>query len=282
MADLLDLLSYKFNQRALLAAVLIGFLNGYFSGYVVLRRTSLFAGALSHALLPGIASGILLFGMSMMAVVSGALAAALFIALGALAIEHGTRIDRDSAMAVLYTTSFAAGLLILQSLPVNVAINDILFGNILGLSDSALWLVLAVSAVILPLLIFCQRPLQLMLFQEDIAQTMGVPVSKLNPLLMVAMVVTIVTSFQAVGVILSLGLLVTPACIMQLFARSSRSLMFGSGIIGALISITAIILANVFNIQPGACIILLLGLCFMAAFTTAKIKHRAQSSAPQS
>ena len=272
MAELLDLLSYKFNQRALIAAVLIGFLNGYFSGYVVLRRSSLFVGALGHALFPGIAIGVLMFGVSMIAIFCGALFAALFIALGALLIERGSRIDRDSALAILYTSSFAGGLLLLERLPVNIELNAILFGNILGLSNSDLWLVYGVAALVLPVLVLCQRPLQLMLFEPDVARTMGVPVKVLNPLLMVALVVTMVTSLQAVGVILSLGLMVTPACIMLLFAKRPRSLFFGSGILGALVSVSAVVLANVLNIQPGASIVLLLGATFLVAFGMRRLR----------
>ena len=279
MDELLTLLQYRFNQRALLAAVLIGFLNGYFSGYVVLRRSSLFVGALGQSLLPGIAIGILLSGVSVIAIFFGALAAALFVALGALLIERSTRIDRDSGLAILYTTSFAAGLLLLERLPVNVEVDGILFGNILGLSDVDLWMVFGAATLVLPFLMISRRPLQLMLFQEDVARTMGVPVRILAPMLTVALVVTMVTSMQAVGIILSIGLLVTPGCIMLLFVRNTRSLLLGGGIIGAALSVSAILLANLFNIQPGATIILLLGASFLLSYLFRLLKNtRARTS----
>lgn len=227
MDELFQLLSYQFNQRALLAGVIIGFLNGYFSGYVVIRKTALFTGALSYSLLPGIAIGILLLGVSIFSTFIGALAAAMIVALGSLAISHNTRIDRDSALAILYTTSFSAGLLMLDKVPSNIEISNLLFGNILGLANSDLWVAYGVAIFVLNILILLQRPLLIMLFESDIAQSLGVPARLLNYLLITLLVLTLITSLQAVGAILSLGLLVAPGCIMYLFVDSPRKLLWG-------------------------------------------------------
>ena len=261
-----ELLGYQFNQRALLAAVLIGFLNGYFSGYVVLRKSSLFTGALSHTLLPGIAIGILLFGLSVASTFVGALAAAMIIALASLGISRGTRIDRDSALAILYTASFSGGLLLLEKLPVNIEISHILFGNILGLADADLWMVFAVFGFVLTCLILFQRPLLLTVFEPNIAASLGIPVRFLNYLLVALLVLTMITSLQAVGAILSLGLLVAPAAIMYLFVDSPRLLFWGGGILGAVISVAAILLSNMYDIRTGATIVLLLGTVFLLCF----------------
>ncbi|MEM7390821.1 MAG: metal ABC transporter permease [Verrucomicrobiota bacterium] len=262
MDDLIELLSYPFNQRALLAATIIGLLNGYLSGYVVARRAALFTGALSHTLLPGIAVGILLFGVGMISNFIGALAAAMIVALGALAIGRNTRVDRDSALAILYTTSFSAGLLMLDSLPVSVEINSILFGNILGLADTDLWLIFGVAGVALSVLILLQRPLQLMLFEPDVARSLGVPVGPLQYVMVGLLVLTLVTSLQAVGAILSLGLLVTPGAIMMLFVTSPRKLFWGGGFVGVACSLAAIVVSNALDIRTGAAIVLFLGLVF--------------------
>ena len=97
MHELLEYLQLPFNQRALLAAILIGAVNGHFSGYVVLRKSALFTGALSHSLLPGTAIGFILFGVSAMSAFSGSLIVSLITGLGALAIASSSRIDKDAA-----------------------------------------------------------------------------------------------------------------------------------------------------------------------------------------
>jgi manganese/iron transport system permease protein/iron/zinc/copper transport system permease protein len=99
-----------FFQRALLAGLLIGFTNGFFSGFVVLRRTALSVSALSHTMLPGIALGILVTGALTQAnAFIGALAAALFVGLGSVVVSRSSRVAQSTALAILYTSAFALG-----------------------------------------------------------------------------------------------------------------------------------------------------------------------------
>ena len=136
----MDVLDYLFNQRALLIALLIGFSNGYLSGFIVLRRSALMVGSLSHTLLPGIALAIFVFGvLNAFTAFFGALFAALLVGLGAVLVSRNSRLDGDSALAILYTTSFAAGLLLLDHMRESQELSHWLFGNILGLADSDLW-----------------------------------------------------------------------------------------------------------------------------------------------
>ena len=111
MNDLSELLGYAFNQRALLAAAVIGLVNGYLSGYVVLRRSALFTGALANTMFPGITVGFILFGVSALSAFIGGLAVSMLIGLAAVGLATRTRVDKDSALAILWTGAFAAGLL---------------------------------------------------------------------------------------------------------------------------------------------------------------------------
>ncbi|MDD5261516.1 MAG: metal ABC transporter permease [Methylacidiphilales bacterium] len=258
---------HEFMQRALLGCALVGFTNGFLSAFIVLRRMALMADALSHSLLPGLAVGVMLFGLASSAsLFCGALVAALLVALGSQLIARSSRVKEETALAVLFTLAFAAGIVLLKFARVQVELNHYLFGNILGLSNSDLWTTYGISFVTLPLLVLLQRPLFLMLFEPSVARTQGVPVAFLNYLLVTLLVLAMISSLQAVGVILALGLLVAPAATVYLFSDSCAALFWGGGLVGLFGSCTGLLVSYWLNLPAGACIVLLLGLMFFAAY----------------
>ena len=265
MNDLSDLLAYSFNQRALLGAAIIGMTNGYISGYVVLRRSALFTGALANTMFPGITLGFVLWGVSALSAFVGGLLVSLVVALAAIGIAHCTRIDKDSALCVLWTMAFAAGLLLHDAAHLHVEINDYLFGNILGLSRSDLWYCYVSGFLVLVILTLLQRPFLLFLFEPNVAQSQGIPTRRLNYLLMGLIVLTMITSVQAVGVILALGLLVAPGATMVLLVNSPRAIFWGGGVLGALLAMGSIVVSNLLNWRTGATMVLLLGIAFLLA-----------------
>ena len=195
-----DFLEFSFNQRALLAVIMIGFSNGALGSLVVLRKNSLVISALSHALLPGIALAMLVFGgMNPLVGLAGALFSALLVGLGTVYVARKGLLDHQTALSVLYTSAFAGGLLLLQRLPGNVELESWLFGNVLGLRNMDLWMGYGVSLVILSMLAWYRRDWILYLFEPAVAASMGVPVGRLNYLLTGLMVLALVTSLQAVG-----------------------------------------------------------------------------------
>jgi len=259
-----ELFEHSFNQRALLAALLIGFSNGALGTLIVLRKSSLAVSALSHSLLPGIALSIMTFGgLTAMTGFFGALFGALFVGLGTVFISRIALLDDQTAMSVLYTSAFAGGLIMLEYLPHIVELEDWLFGNILGMRHSDLHISFMVSFVILMSLAIFRREWILFLFEPDIAASMGVRVRGLNYLFMTLMVLGLVTSLQAVGAVLSAALFITPTAILLQFMHSPRKLIWCSGILGALSATVAVVLSNIFNVRTGAMIILLLGILFI-------------------
>lgn len=261
-----DILSYQFNQRALLAALMIGFLNGYTGGYVVLRRGALHAGALSHALFPGVAVGALIAGLNPYSALLGAFAMALIIGLSSEGIAFHSRIDRDAALAVLFTAATAGGLLILQRLGTYARVEDYLFGNILRISNWDLWFMFGAGFAVLSILILLQRMLLVFIFSPEMAQAQGIPVKPLDYLLAGVIVVTMVTSLQAVGALLALGLLVAPAATLYLFFNSPRLILWGGGLIGMIVAGASVFFTNWLDVQTGPAMVILLGLFFLAGF----------------
>ncbi|MCX6877169.1 MAG: metal ABC transporter permease [Verrucomicrobia bacterium] len=257
---------HPFNQRAMLAALLIGFTNGYASAFVVLKKSALKVGSLSHALLPGIALAILLVGLHDWSAFLGALFAALLIGLGSLAVSRGSRLDQDSALAILYTAAFSGGIILLRRLGVTQQMDEWLFGNIMGLRDGDLWTNFWISTGTLGILTALHRPLLMTLFDSEVAATLGVPVRALNYLLLALLILVLISSLQAVGCMLALGLLVTPAATIYLLTDSTNALFWGGSLLGGLASAAAVLLGWHLNLEQGPCIVLVLGAGFLCAF----------------
>jgi ABC-type Mn2+/Zn2+ transport system permease subunit len=263
---LLEPFQHPFNQRALLAALLIGFTNGYASAFVVLKKSALKVGSLSHALLPGIAVAVLLVGLHEWSAFLGALFAALFIGLGSLAVSRGSRLDQDSSLAILYTAAFSGGIILLRRLGVTQQMDEWLFGNIMGLRNGDLWTTFWISFGALGVLTALHRPLLMTLFDSEVAATLGVPIRALNYLLLAVLIVVLISSLQAVGCMLALGLLVTPAATIYLLTDSTSALFWGGSLLGGAASAAAVLIGWHLNLEQGPVIVLVLGAVFLIAF----------------
>lgn len=266
-----QLFDYGFSQRALLAAAMIGFVNGYLGGYIVLKRSALFAGGLTHTLFPGIALGALVAGLNPYSALLGAVVMALLAGLGATGIASVSRVDRDTALAILYTAAFGAGLIVLERIGTYVNIENYLFGNILGVGNTDLWFVYVAGGVTMTLLILLQRPLLLYVFSADAAASQGIPVQLLGHGLAALLVVNMVISLQAVGAILTLGLLIAPATILYLFSNSVRVILWGGGALGAGVSVLCVVLSVVTDVQTGPAIAGVFGVLFLLAFVASPV-----------
>jgi manganese/iron transport system permease protein/iron/zinc/copper transport system permease protein len=263
---LMEPFQHPFNQRAVLAALLIGLTNGYASAFVVLKKSALKVGSLSHALLPGIAVAILVAGLNHWSVFLGSLVAALLIGLGSLAVSRGSRLDHDSALAILYTAAFSGGIILLRRIGVVQEMEAWLFGNIMGLRNVDLWTNFWISFAALGILTALHRPLLMTLFDSEVAATLGVPVRALNYLLLAVLIVVLISSLQAVGCMLALGLLVAPAATIYLLTDSTSALFWGGALLGGLASAFAVLAGWWLNIEQGPAIVLVLGVVFLAAF----------------
>ena len=263
-----DIWSHEFMRRALLGGALIGFTNGFLGTFIILRRMSLMADALSHSMLPGLALGLLITGaLSASALFLGGISAAFLVAVGAMLLARGSRLKEDTSLAVLYTVAFSAGVVLLQYVRATVDLKHYLFGNILGLGDADLWIAYGVALVVVPALVLLQRPLVLTLFDPVVARSQGVPVNVLQLALVAASVLTMISSAQAVGVILMLGLLVTPAATLYLLTDNFTKMLWGGAALGAAGSVAGLLLSYHFDrIPSGAAIVIVLGVFFLAAW----------------
>jgi ABC-type Mn2+/Zn2+ transport system permease subunit len=263
---LLEPFQFEFMQRALLGCMLMGFTNGFLSAFIVLRRMALLADALSHSLLPGLAIGAIFFGLAPLGLFSGALVAALLVVLGGLFLAQNSRLKEDTAVGALYIMAFALGIVLLKYSSVRVDLGHFLFGNILGLADADLWMMYGVSFFTIALLVAWQRPLLLVLFDATVAAAQGLPVRRLSYLLIGLTVLSMIASLQAVGVVLSLGLLILPAAAIYLWSDSFTWLAWGGGLLGLLGSVAGLFLSYWFNLPSGPAIVLVLGVVFLGSY----------------
>ena len=267
MNILQNIAEHPFLQNAIIGAALIGFANGFFSGFVNLRRNALSVSALSHTMLPGIAVAILITQeLTQANAFIGALFACLAVGLGSTVVSRNSRIHQDTALSIIYTSAFAVGIALLPHLPVATSLHDWLFGNIIHISEADLQLVFIVSSVTLVLSDLFMRPMLLTLFEPNVAAAQGVPTRFMQYLCFTLLIFMLVASLQAVGTILSVGLLVAPAAIMLLYTDRTSAIFWGGGIIGCLTSIAGIFVAQLIDVQAGPAIIILLGIIFLFSF----------------
>jgi len=266
MNEFLQFLIEPLAQRSLWACGVIGFSNGFVSALVVLRRSSLQIGTLSCALLPGIALAILVFGLFQLSILLGAVLAGLMVGLGSLFVSRTSRMDHDTALSVLHTTAFALGYIILIGLGLQQKVDDWLFGNIMSMGDADLWIAYAIGAVAVLSITALQRPLLIFLFDPRSAATMGIPTRGLNYGIFSLIILVLVSSLQAVGAFLTLGLLVAPAATMYLLTDRATLLFWGGGLIGGLGAIGAFFLSYPLGWHLGATIIVVLGGIFLLAY----------------
>ena len=265
-----DIVAYPSFQRSLLAALIIGFTNGFFSTCVVLRRGALIAGSLSHALLPGIVLGVLVAGgLTAWSSFLGGLFAALIVVLASLGVSRISRLDQGTSLGVIFTVAFALGLIMFNYLPgevrSSVKLEDYLFGDLLQLGASDLWVAFGIGVVTMTLCVALQRTILLTLFEPSVAAAQGVPVKLVNTMIMTLLVLVMVSSLKAVGCMLSLGMVVAPGATVFLLTNSTRTMFWGGGLLGAACAAGGMIIAHEVNITAGAAITGLLGAVFLLA-----------------
>src|SRR5512146_2702645 len=260
---LLAPLQYPFMLRALLASTVVGVLCAVMGTYVVLRGMAFLGDAMAHAILPGVAIAYLLHGNLLV----GALVASVIIALSIGYFSKQGAIKEDTAIGILFAAALALGVALISSIQTYaVDLSHILFGNVLGVSASDLWLIAGLSFIILSAVAVLYKPFLVISFDPVLAATMRLPAELLRNLMLVLLALTVVVSLQTVGVSLAAAMLVTPAATAYLLTRRLLPMMFVSATIGALSSVVGLYLSYYFNIVSGSAIVLTATFFFLLAF----------------
>ncbi|WP_386084040.1 metal ABC transporter permease [Vreelandella sp. F11] len=256
-----DAFQYAFMQRALLTSVLVGAICGILSCYVVLKRWSLLGDAISHAVLPGVAIAYLLgWPFFVGAFITGALTS-----VGIGAIERHTRIKSDAAMGLMFTSAFALGIVIISKIASSTHLMHILFGNVLGVKQSALLLTLVASVIALLVVWLAYRPLLLYAFDPLQAQALGFNTSVIHYGLILLLTLTIVASLETVGIILVVAMLITPGATAHLLTDRFKTMMLISVGVGVSSAVIGLWLSVVLDVASGGTIVLVATSWFFVA-----------------
>ncbi len=252
---------YGYMLKAMWVSALIGGVCGFLSCFVTLKGWSLMGDALSHAVVPGVALAYLVGAPFAL----GAFFAGLLAALGMAFVKTKTSLREDAVIGIVFTTFFAAGLLLISLYPSTVSLKTIVFGNILGIADPDVWQVVIISVVTLVVLGLKWKDLVLFCFDPNQARALGLNVRLLHLTLLTLLAATAVAALQTVGACLVVAMLVTPGATAYLLTdRFARMLWLAAGM-GAATSFTGAYASYFLDGSTGGCIVVLQTLLFLAA-----------------
>lgn len=247
---LTDPFQAEFMQRAFLAALIVGAVAPVVGTWVVLRRMANLGDAMSHGTLAGVA----LAYSSGVSILVGALGAGLLIAALLVVFQASRRLGQEAVITVIGTAFFSLGVVIISRLDTGVELTHFLFGRILTVGWSDIWLNLALGggAVLVVLALFGE--LRLATFDHVQAEQVGVRVELVQAVLILLLAVVVVISLRTVGTVMSITMLVTPAATSRLFTRTLRSMTAWAALLGTTESIAGLVLAYHLDAAPGATI----------------------------
>jgi ABC-type Mn2+/Zn2+ transport system permease subunit len=256
-------LEFEFMRQAIAIGLSLGILGAVVGSYLILQQMGMMSGVISHAVLPGISIAFFLeINLAIGAFVAGVLSA-----LVVMAIEKRSRIKVDAAMAVTLTSFLALGVIFITSLKTNqINLDQILFGDILGVTSSDVWHTLIITGIILLLTKLFYKELEFYTFDPLGAKACGLPVNLLYFGLVCAITLTIVASMQTVGVLLVMSLLAGPAITAYLLVKELSQMMILGALIGAVSSVIGMYLSYYFDLPSGAAIVMVIFAFFLLAF----------------
>jgi manganese/iron transport system permease protein len=283
---LLAPLEYPFMVRGLIAAVLVGMVCAVVGTYVVLRGMAFFGDALSHTILPGIASGYLVSGGDRGALFWWALATAIASALGIGAISRGARLKEDTAIGIVFAGMFALGIALISTATSSaVDLSHFLFGDVLGVSDGDLIRSASFGALIVVTVVLLYKEFMVLAFDQVLAETLRLPVRTLEYLLLALIAIAIVVSIQTVGVALMLAVLVTPAATASLLTHRLHWMMLLAALIAAVSGAIGLYVSYYLGVASGAAIVLTCTAIFLVIWAGTRLRHmvaQRSSQAPES
>lgn len=257
---------YGFMRRALVASIALGLGSGPVGVLLMLRRMSLVGDAMSHAVLPGAAVGFLIAGgLSLPAMGLGGLVAGLGVALLSGVVSRTTVLKEDASFASFYLASLALGVLIVSLRGSNIDLLHVLFGTILAIDSDALFLIGAITSLTLATLAVVYRPLVTECFDPGFLRAVGGRGPLYHLLFLFLVVINLVAGFQSLGTLMAVGLMMLPAAIAQLWARTLPMMIVVAAATAALSGFVGLLLSYHLRFASGPTIILTASLIYCAS-----------------
>lgn len=262
MAFIEGLIEYDFLQKALLTSIMVGVICGVIGCFIILRGMALMGDAISHAVLPGVAISYAL-GISFF---FGAVFTGVLTAIGIGFVSQNSRIKQDTSIGIVFSAAFALGVILITVLESSTDLYHILFGNVLAVRPSDMWITLGTGVVVLVSVFVFYKELLVTSFDETMAQVYGLPVRLIHYFLMTLLTMVTVASLQTVGIILVVAMLITPAATAYLLTDRLSTMIFLSASIGASAAVIGLYFSFTYNLASGATIVLAATALFIVAF----------------
>lgn len=256
-------IEFEFMRRALVGCLALSLAAGPVGTFLMLRRMSLFGDAMAHAILPGAALGYLAFGLSLTAMTLGGLATGLLVVLLAGLVTRATTLREDASIAGFYLISLALGVSIVSLNGSNVDLLRVLFGSILALDDPAMILLAAMSTGTLLVLALIFRPLVMECVDPAFLQSVSRAGARAHLIFLALVVTTLVSGFNALGTLLSVGMMMLPAIAARFWAAELTGIIFAATLIGLLASACGLVASFHTGLPSGPAIILVAGVLYI-------------------
>ena len=260
--------TYGAMERAFIAAVLVGLIAGIIGSFVILRGLSLMGDAISHSVIPGVAISHLL-GISHIigASVFGLIASTLIGFIG-----DKTKLKKDTTMGIVFSSFFALGIVMASQIRTMTNLQNILFGNVLTVSQNDVNYLVWIAAGLVVFVVLFYKELLITSFDETMAQVYGLKTKLIHYGFLLILTLVIVLSLQAVGAVLIVAMIITPAATAYLLTNRMHVMLLLSAVLGMLSSIIGVFLSITFNISSGASIVLASAVFFLIVFIFAPKK----------
>ncbi|MGQ0457940.1 MAG: metal ABC transporter permease [Hyphomicrobium sp.] len=268
MSELLVPFEYDYMVKAIWVSGLVGAVCAFLSAYLMLKGWSLMGDALAHAIVPGVAAAYMLH----IPFAAGAFIAGALASLGMWFVRQKSKLREDAIIGIVFTSFFAAGLLLVSLNPTSVNVQSIVLGNILGIADDDALQVVIIAIVSLAILLAKWKDLMVVFFDESHARSVGLNATRLKIMFFTLLSACTVAALQTVGACLVIAMVVTPGATAYLLADRFDRLLILSVAIGALTSMIGAYLSFFLDGATGGVIVTLQTIVFLAAFLFAP-KH---------
>ena len=259
---MLDLLTYDFMQRSLLAAAMVGGLCSVIGVFVVLRGLAFMGAGTAHAAFAGVALGYLIGWPPLLMAILFGLATVWITGW----VEEKGRMKLDVSIGILYTATMALAILFIGLMKTyNAEIYGYLFGNVLAVTSEELAIIAGLSIVVIGAIVLFSKELYFIAFDQEMAEASGVPARRIFFLLLTLIALTVVISLKTVGAILVFAMILIPASTAYQLTHSLSTLTWYSVLIGITCSVGGVLISSYWDIPSGPAIVLLATVLFFVA-----------------
>jgi ABC-type Mn2+/Zn2+ transport system permease subunit len=259
----------EFMRLALFGGILVACTCAIAGTFVVLRGLAFVGDALAHGVLPGIATAMLL-GFS--GILGAAVGAAVMMG-GVSIVTRKFRLSGDTAIGLLFVGMLSLGVIITSRSTSFVGdLARILFGELLGITTTDLAWQFAALVIVGAIAFVSRRPFLLLSVDDGLARTSGFSARLFHNVMLVMVAITVIASFQTVGTLLVLGMLIAPAATGSLFARRIESMMLIAALVGSLSTYIGLLLSYHYDLAAGASIVLTAVVIFAISATANEIR----------